>query len=101
MNNEAVDGLEEQEKHFKRAIGLNPGYAAAHHWYSRYLSTMGRLDEALKEIQRAQELDPLSLISNDNVERCMGGHVNTTGHRTLRKTLEMDPNFARTHLDLE
>jgi len=98
---DSVDGLEEQEKHFKRAIELNPGYAAAHHWYSRYLSTMGRLDEALKEIQRAQESDPLSLISNDNVGEVYGwARQYDKAIEQLRETLEMDPNFARTHLDL-
>ena len=62
---------------------------------------MGRLDEALKEIQRAQELDPLSLISNDNVGEVYGwARQYDKAIEQLRKTLEMDPNFARTHLDL-
>ncbi len=94
-------GFEEQEKHFKRAMELNPSYAAAHLWYSRDLSSMGRVDEALKEILRAQELDPLSLIINDNVGEVYGwAHQYDKALEQLRKTLEMDPNFARTHLDL-
>ncbi len=94
-------GFEEQEKHFKRAIELNPGYANAHLWYARDLSRMGRVDEALKEILRAQELDPLSLIINDNVGEVYGwAHQYDKALEQLRKTLEMDPNFARTHLDL-
>src|SRR5713226_3053721 len=96
-----VDGFEEQEKHFKRAIELNPGYANAHLWYARDLSRMGRVDEALKEILRAQELDPLSLIINDNVGEVYGwARQYDKAIEQLRKTLEMDPNFARTHLDL-
>jgi TolB-like protein/Tfp pilus assembly protein PilF len=98
---DSVDGLEEQEKHFKRAIELNPGFATAHHWYARYLSRMGRLDEALREIQRAQELDPLSLIINDNVGEVYGwARQYDKAIEQLRNTLGMDPNFARTHLDL-
>jgi TolB-like protein/Tfp pilus assembly protein PilF len=98
---DSVNGFEEQEKHFKRAIELNPGYATAHHWYSRYLSTMGRMDEAVKEIRQAQELDPLSLIINDNVGEVYGwARQYDKAIEQLRKTLEMDPNFARTHLDL-
>ena len=50
----------EGEREFKRAIELNPNYATAHHWYSEYLLTMGRNEEAIAEIKRAQELDPLS-----------------------------------------
>ena len=96
-----VDGFEEQEKHFKRAIELNPGYANAHLWYARDLSRMGRVDEALIQILRAQELDPLSLIINDNVgEVYEWARQYDKAIEQLRKTLEMDPNFARTHLDL-
>lgn len=49
------------EREFRRAIEINPGYAQAHHWYGEvYLSAMGRLDESLKELKIAHELDPLS-----------------------------------------
>lgn len=50
------------EQTFRRAIELNPNYATAHQWYSEYLAGMGRRDEAIAEIRRAQALDPLSLI---------------------------------------
>jgi len=54
------------EQHFKRALELNPSYATAHHWYGNYLSDIGREDEALVEIRRALDLDPLSsIISRD------------------------------------
>ena len=55
------------EKEFKRAIELNPNYASAHHWYALCLAWMGRQDEALDEIRRARELDPLSLTFNASV----------------------------------
>jgi Tfp pilus assembly protein PilF len=48
------------EREFRRAIELNPSYVAAHHWYATYLMVLGRLPEAMKEIDRAQELDPAS-----------------------------------------
>lgn len=51
---------EEAEKEFTRAIELNPSYATARHWYSNHLSFLGRLDEALRQIAKARELDPLS-----------------------------------------
>jgi tetratricopeptide (TPR) repeat protein len=44
----------------KRAIELNPGYGLGHQWYAHLLESSGRLDEALKELRLAQELDPLS-----------------------------------------
>src|SRR5262249_14740246 len=52
----------EAEKEFRRAIALNPNYASAHHFFSICLMTAGRQSEALAEIKRAQDLDPLSLI---------------------------------------
>lgn len=46
---------------YKTAIALNPAYATAHHWYAiTYLAPLGLLDEALLEIQKAEELDPMS-----------------------------------------
>jgi TolB-like protein/DNA-binding winged helix-turn-helix (wHTH) protein len=49
------------EREFKRAIELNPNLVEAKIWYSRYLSIMERHAEALAEIRRAQELDPLQV----------------------------------------
>src|SRR5246500_815418 len=51
-------------KEFRRAIELNPGYATAHHWYAWHLSLLGRYDEAIVEMRKAENLDPLSLIIN-------------------------------------
>ena len=50
----------EAENEFKQAVALNLNDATAHQWYSSYLTAMGRFDEALKEIERARELDPFS-----------------------------------------
>jgi len=49
------------ERHFKKAIELNPSYATAHSWYGAFLRSMGRFDEAFDELIQAQNLDPLSL----------------------------------------
>jgi TolB-like protein/DNA-binding winged helix-turn-helix (wHTH) protein/Flp pilus assembly protein TadD len=55
------------EQDFKRAIELNPNYATAHQWYGFYLTTVGRFGEALREMRRAQELDPLSVAISTSV----------------------------------
>ena len=52
----------EAEKELKRAIEINPKYATAYHWYSIILNDLGRHDEAITMIRRAQELDPLSSV---------------------------------------
>jgi TolB-like protein/DNA-binding winged helix-turn-helix (wHTH) protein len=56
--------LESGGKEFRRAIELNPGYATAHHWYAWHLSLLGRYDEAIAEMRKAENVDPLSLIIN-------------------------------------
>jgi TolB-like protein/Tfp pilus assembly protein PilF len=48
------------EAEYKQATALNPNNASAHRYYAEYLLAMGRLDEAMKESERAQDLDPLS-----------------------------------------
>ncbi|HEY0657583.1 MAG TPA: protein kinase [Pyrinomonadaceae bacterium] len=88
----------EAEKEFKKAIELNPNYASAHQWYSEYLGNMGRLDEAVAEAKRAQQLDPLSLIINT----VLGGmyyfsHRYDEAIAQYKKTLEIDPNFPRAY----
>ncbi len=57
----------EAEKAYQRSIELNPNYATARQWYSRLLNTIGRKDEALAEIKRANEIDPLSMVIISNV----------------------------------
>jgi serine/threonine protein kinase/tetratricopeptide (TPR) repeat protein len=86
------------EREFKQAIELNPGYGTAHLWYSLYLATMGRMDEAIAEVKRAQELDPLSLIINLNVARVLYfARAFDEAMEQCLKTLEMYPNFPLGH----
>jgi DNA-binding winged helix-turn-helix (wHTH) protein/TolB-like protein/Flp pilus assembly protein TadD len=91
----------EAERQFRKALESNPNYATAHQWYAEYLARVGRLEEAVAEARRAQELDPASPLTN--------GIVGTTFYRArqydraaeqLEKTLDMDPDFASTHLHL-
>lgn len=46
------------EREFKRALQLNPNLAQAHHWYATFLMALQRYDEALKEMDAAQRLEP-------------------------------------------
>ncbi|MEX1276629.1 MAG: protein kinase [Bacteroidota bacterium] len=58
---------EKSEQGFKFSISLNPNYPTTYHWYAILLHTLGRHNEALTAIKRAQELDPLSSIIGINV----------------------------------
>ena len=52
------------EAQYRRAIELNPNYAVSHHWYSHYLTAVGRTEESLVASKRCLELDPLDLVIN-------------------------------------
>ncbi len=93
--------LDSAGKEFRRAIELNPGYATAHHWYAWHLSLLGRYDEAIAELKKAENLDPLSLIINaDLAELLVIARSYDESIRQSRKTIEMDPNFALAHNQL-
>lgn len=89
------------EEEFRQAIRINPNYASAHQFYSICLMTVGRQSEALAEIQRAQELDPLSLIVGD-----VYGWIYYEGRQydraieQYKKTLELDSAYVPAVLDL-
>jgi serine/threonine-protein kinase len=86
------------EQEYKRAIELNPNYATAHHWYSLYLSEVGRFDEALTEIRHAQQIDPLSpIISNTIAAVYFRGRRYDQAIEQLHKLLDIDPNFVVAH----
>ena len=89
------------EREFRRAIELNPGYATAHHWYAWHLSEMGRSSEAMVEMRKAENLDPLSLIiSADMAELFLVAHLNDDAIKQSRRTADMDSNFAVAHYEL-
>ena len=88
-------------KEFQRAIELNPNYATAHHWYAWHLGLLGRYDDALAEMRKAENLDPLSLIiDSDLAELLLIAHSYDESIQQSRKTLELDPNFALAHNQL-
>jgi TolB-like protein/Tfp pilus assembly protein PilF len=55
---------ERAEAQFKHAFELNPNYAVCHHWYSHFLTALGRTEESLAASRRCLELDPLDLLTN-------------------------------------
>ncbi|MCJ7579544.1 MAG: protein kinase [Candidatus Aminicenantes bacterium] len=87
------------EKAFERAIHFNPNYASAHHWYAFYMTAKGRHDEALTEMKKAQELDPLSVVicTAAGWILYLGGHYDLAEEQCLR-ALEMDSNYHVAHV---
>ena len=66
-----------------------------HLWNGHYLSIIGRMDEAIAEVRKAQNLDPMSPVMGAN----LGWHLflaseNNRAIEELQKVLEVDPHNA-------
>jgi serine/threonine-protein kinase len=82
------------ENEYRKAIELNPNYPTAHHWYGDQLFILGRFDQALLELRKAQQLDPLSLgINKDLAVALFYAREYDKALEQCRKTLEIEPNF--------
>lgn len=89
------------EREFLRAIELNPNYPTAHHWYSRFLRGVGRSDEAWREITRAEQLDPLSLVIINNVaEQYIDRGDLNAATKQCQRMFDLDPDFWGAHQTL-
>ena len=89
------------EKEFRRAIELDPRYATARLWYGEYLTARGQLEEALAEMNLAQQLDPMSPAINLALGyRLYYSHRFVQAVEQCNKTLAAEPGFAHAHLCL-
>lgn len=89
---------EEAEGEFRRAIEANPSYATAHGWYALYLGHVGRFEEAITEVNRAQELDPLSprIYCNASEEYLFARNYDRA-LEAAQRALEIDPGYGGAH----
>ena len=84
---------------YRRAIELNASHASARRSYSGYLLRKGRIDEALREAQKAQEIDPQLLIANANLAEIY--YYARQWDETLkymRRAREIDPVFQKRYV---
>jgi tetratricopeptide (TPR) repeat protein len=87
------------EKEYRRAIELNPNYPTAHQWYAESLALQGRFDEAFVEIERARQLDPLSLIiGSDYAAILYFSRQYDRAIEQFRSVLDREPLFPRAHM---
>jgi DNA-binding winged helix-turn-helix (wHTH) protein/Tfp pilus assembly protein PilF len=82
------------EKSFKRAIAVNPNCAMAHARYTLFLAAVGRLNESLQKVRRAQELDPVSPDANAGLANILYLARNyDEAIRYCERALALEPNF--------
>jgi tetratricopeptide (TPR) repeat protein len=89
----------EAERLWRKAIALEPEYATAHQWYgAHYLMPMGRLEEAIAETRRAQQLDPLSAVFNAFVGASLYfARRYDEAIEECRKAVDLHPDFGVAH----
>jgi len=86
---------------YRRSIELNPNYSTARTWYAQALVRRGETDEALRQIDLARNIDPLSLSLET-----IAGRILYFGKRypealtRLHKAVDLDPSFSAAHLAL-
>jgi TolB-like protein/Tfp pilus assembly protein PilF len=88
----------EAEQAFRRALSLAPGDAETVNQYAQFLGTVGQLEPALREIERAQQLDPLSpIIGVIRTGTLMSLHRDDAATAQLESILTAHPDFGPAH----
>ena len=86
------------EREFQKASELDDNYVPAHQWFALYLAAKGRMDDAVKQMQFAQLIDPLS----PSVHAGLGymyylARDYEQAVRQAQVALQLNPNFMVAH----
>ena len=86
------------DRHFRRALELNPRYSVARQWYAWFQVAMGQTELALAEGRRAIALDPASV----SIRRSVGwlhyyARQPDQALEHLRRALAMNPTAEENH----
>jgi adenylate cyclase len=88
----------EADQAFRRALVLAPGDAEAVNQYAQFLSSIGQLEAGLREIERAQQLDPLSpIIGVIHAGTLAALRHDDAAEIQIKKVLAAHPEFAAAH----
>lgn len=85
---------EAAKRELDRALELNPSYSSAHVWRASWNVIHYRFDEAVADVERARDLDPLSLITQTQVGwiyQFVGRDADAIA--LFRRVLATDPKF--------
>ena len=93
--------LEQSERHFRRALGLNPSCEYARIRFAMLLAGRGRVEEAVEQVDQAQKLNQRSSL--------LRGYLGATLHyarrfedaaRTYETLLRLDSQYTAAHIGL-
>ena len=87
------------EREFHRALELGPASPAVHSRYAWFfLEPIGKLEEALAELEWVLEVDPLSPLAHTALaQMLMFRRRFPQAEQQFRQALELDPNFWMAH----
>ena len=89
---------ENSKKEFERALELNPNYATAYHWYAFWHLGMGNLEESIRMVSKAAELDPVSqAILKDKGMFFYHDKQYDKAIEIAHMTLKLDPIYPAAH----
>jgi len=98
----------EGERAYRRAVSLDPNNATIRQWFAELLIALGRVDDAIIQIEAAIQVDPQSAINHavaSNHYRIAGRHEEAL--RMGERALALDPTmpavwefYSRTLFDL-
>lgn len=85
------------EREYRRCLELDPNNVIARRGYGGYLSALGQTENALAEMYKAQELDPMSLQVGVEVawNLYMAREYEKAVQQAMR-TIDMEPEFPAT-----
>ena len=87
------------EANYRRALGIDPNYATARQWYGEMLLLNGRVDEAIAQLRRATELDPLSPVGFGSYGLALGiARHDSLARLAANHALEMDSTLLVTRM---
>jgi TolB-like protein/DNA-binding winged helix-turn-helix (wHTH) protein/Tfp pilus assembly protein PilF len=89
------------DREFQLALQLNPNFVQAHSAYAGFLNAMGKSEEAMTRIQRAVEIDPLSLgVITDVAWELYWARRYDEAIAQARKVVDINPNYYPAHVCL-
>jgi Tfp pilus assembly protein PilF len=92
---EAYDwDFKKAESEYRRALALNPELPAAHLWYGMFLRDQGRMAEAMPELRRAEQLEPMSVLATINLAHALYIAGNSDAAVEMaRRAAELNPDL--------
>ena len=93
---------QDADKEFRRGLELDPNDALGRQWYSNYLLTLGRFQEAIDQQEHARTVDLFSPLINANLAKAF--YYARQFDRAItqsQETLKLDPKYRAASIFLE